>query len=230
MNLLLVPGLLCDPDLWSHQVDHLAEIADVSVADITGGETMEELARQVLEHAPDRFALAGLSMGGYVAHEIMRQAPDRVERLALLDTSARPDTDEQKERRGQLIEMSRVGKFRGVTDRLLPILIHEDRLTDDVLTGRVKLMAERVGPEAFHRQQKAIMSRPDSRPQLSGYGLPTLILCGRQDALTPVALHEEMAELVPGCRLAIIEDSGHLSTMERPQAATALLRQWLLYG
>ena len=111
MNLLLVPGLLCDPYLWSHQVDHLAEIAEVSVADITGGETMEELALEVLEHAPDRFALAGLSMGGYVANEIMRQAPDRVERLALLDTSGRPDTDEQKERRGQLIEMSRIGKF-----------------------------------------------------------------------------------------------------------------------
>ncbi|MEH6754110.1 MAG: alpha/beta fold hydrolase [Alphaproteobacteria bacterium] len=230
MNLLLIPGLLCDPDLWSHQVDHLGDIADVSVADITGGETMQSLAKQVLDQAPDRFALAGLSMGGYVAHEIMRQAPERVERLALLDTAGRADTDEQKERRGQLIEMSRIGKFRGVTDRLLPILIHEDRLSDDALTERVKLMAERVGPEAFHRQQKAIMSRPDSRPQFSDYDLPTLILCGRQDALTPVALHEEMADLIPGCRLAIIEDSGHLSTMEQPQAATALLRQWLLYG
>jgi len=230
LNLLLIPGLLCDPDLWSHQVGHLGDIANVAVADITGGDTMTLLAQQVLESAPDRFALAGLSMGGYVAHEIMRQAPERVERLALLDTSGRPDTDDQKERRGQLIEMSRIGKFRGVTDRLLPILIHEDRLTDDELTDRVKLMAERVGPEAFHRQQKAIMSRPDSRPQLAGYDVPTLIMCGRQDALTPVALHEEMADLIPDCRLAIIEDSGHLSTMERPQAATALLRQWLLYG
>lgn len=230
MNLLLIPGLLCDPDLWSHQVDHLHDIADVKVADITGGDTIEILAHQVLENAPERFALAGLSMGGYVAHEIMRQAPERVERLALVDTAGRADTDEQKKRRGQLIEMSRIGKFRGVTDRLLPILIHEDRLSDSVLTERVKLMAERVGPEAFHRQQKAIMSRPDSRPQFSGYEVPTLIMCGRQDALTPVALHEEMAELIPGCRLAIIEDSGHLSTMEQPQAATALLRQWLLYG
>ena len=230
MNLLLIPGLLCDPDLWSHQVSHLGDIANVSVADITGGETMQSLAKQVLDQAPDRFALAGLSMGGYVAYEIMRQAPERVERLALLDTAGRADTDEQKERRGQLIEMSRIGKFRGVTDRLLPILIHEDRLSDDALTERVKLMAERVGPEAFHRQQKAIMSRPDSRPQFSDYDLSTLIFCGRQDALTPVALHEEMADLIPGCRLAIIEDSGHLSTMEQPQAATALLRQWLLYG
>lgn len=229
MDLVLIPGLLCDPDLWSHQTSHLKDLAQVSVADITGGETMDELASQVLEVAPDRFALAGLSMGGYVAHAIMRQAPERVERLALLDTSGRPDTEDQLERRGQLIEMSRIGKFRGVTDRLLPILIHEDRLSDDALTDRVKLMAERVGPDAFHRQQKAIMSRPDSRSQLARYDLPTLVLCGRQDALTPLELHEEMAGLIPGARLAVIEDSGHLSTMERPQAATALLRQWLLY-
>lgn len=229
MNLVLIPGLLCDPDLWSHQMSHLKDLAQVSVADITGGETMDELAKQVLDTAPECFALAGLSMGGYVAHAIMRHAPERVERLALLDTSGRPDTEDQLERRGQLIEMSRIGKFRGVTDRLLPILIHEDRLSDDALTDRVKLMAERVGPDAFHRQQKAIMSRPDSRSQFADYDLPTLVLCGRQDALTPVELHEEMAQLIPGAKLAVIEDSGHLSTMERPQAATALLRQWLLY-
>jgi len=230
LNLVLIPGLLCDPDLWSHQTAHLADLAQVTVADITGAETMGELAEQVLENAPETFALAGLSMGGYVAHAIMRLAPERVERLALLDTSGRPDTEEQLERRGQLIEMSRIGKFRGVTDRLLPILIHEDRLSDDELTGRVKVMAERVGPDAFHRQQKAIMSHPDSRDQFAGYDLPTLILCGRQDALTPLELHEEMAALIPQARLAIIEDSGHLSTMEKPQAATALLRQWLIYG
>ncbi|MBO6784955.1 MAG: alpha/beta fold hydrolase [Alphaproteobacteria bacterium] len=230
MNLILIPGLLCDPDLWAHQREHLAALADIRVADITGGETMDELAEQVLASAPDRFALAGLSMGGYVAHAIMRMAPERVERLALLDTSGRPDTDEQRERRTQLIEMSRIGKFRGVTDRLLPILVHEDRLGDTALTDRVKAMAERIGPEAFHRQQKAIMSRPDSRPQFASYDLPVLVICGRQDALTPVPLHEEMAEAIAGAQLAIIEDSGHLSTMEQPQAATALLRQWLLYG
>jgi pimeloyl-ACP methyl ester carboxylesterase len=230
LDLILIPGLLCDPDLWSHQTSHLADIATLHVADVTQEETMVNLAQKVLATAPNRFALAGLSMGGYVAQEIMRQAPERVERLTLLDTSGRADTDEQRERRDQLIEMSRFGKFRGVTDRLLPILIHEERLTDVVLTDRVKRMAEQIGPEAFHRQQKAIMSRSDSRSYFAEYDLPTLILCGRQDALTPVTLHEEMAELIPGAKLAIIEDSGHLSTMERPQAATALLRHWLLYG
>jgi pimeloyl-ACP methyl ester carboxylesterase len=230
VHLVLIPGLLCDPDLWSHQTSHLADIAQITVAYITAGETIEALAAQVLAEAPDKFALAGLSMGGYVAQAIMRLAPERVERLALLDTSGRADTDDQRMRRSQLIDMSRIGKFRGVTDRLLPILIHEDRLADEDLTDRVKAMAERVGPEAFHRQQMAIMSRPDGRSDFAGYNIPVLVVCGRQDALTPVALHEEMVDLIPGAKLAVIEDSGHLSSMERPQAATALLRQWLLYG
>jgi pimeloyl-ACP methyl ester carboxylesterase len=171
VHLVLIPGLLCDPDLWSHQTSHLADIAQITVADITAGETIEALAAQVLAEAPDKFALAGLSMGGYVAQVIMRLAPERVERLALLDPSGRADTDDQRMRRSQLIDMSRIGKFRGVTDRLLPILIHEDRLADEDLTDRVKAMAERVAPEAFHRQQMAIMSRPDGRSDFAGYNI-----------------------------------------------------------
>jgi pimeloyl-ACP methyl ester carboxylesterase len=227
--LLLIPGLLCDAGLWIHQSTHLAEIANVRIADVTGGDTMAELAAQVLAEAPATFALAGLSMGGYVAHAIMEQAPERVAKLALLDTSAIADTPEQTERRKALIEMSKVGRFRGVTDRLLPVLVHEDRLSDALLTERIKRMAEHVGPDAFFRQQSAIMSRPDRRAQITRYALPTLVLCGRQDALTPLALHEAMAAAIPGARLAIIEECGHLSTMERPHAVTALLRDWLLY-
>lgn len=228
-NLVLIPGLLCDAQLWAHQTAHLSDIADCMVADITGAESVDELADRVLASAPDRFALAGLSMGGYVAHAIMRRAPGRASRLALIDTSARPDTPEQRVRRGQLIDMSKFGKFRGVTDRLLPILVHEDRLAETKLTDNIKKMAEHIGSEAFVRQQDAIMSRPDSRPFLIEYGIPTLVMCGRQDALTPLELHQEMAAAIPGSRLAVIEDCGHLSTMERPQAATALLRQWLTY-
>ena len=200
-----------------------------SVADVTGADTMSALADNVLAAAPERFALAGLSMGGYVAHAIMEKAPERVTRLALLDTSAIADAPEAIERRRALIEMSRVGRFRGVTDRLLPVLVHKDRLTDPELTTRVKEMAERVGPEAFLRQQMAIMGRPDRHSQIGGYAVPTLVMCGRQDALTPPALHEEMAAAIPGARLAVIEECGHLLTMERPQAATVMLRDWLLY-
>ncbi len=229
MNLVLVPGLLCDGELWTHQTQFLADIANCSVATVTEADTVEAMAAAVLAEAPDRFALAGLSMGGYVSHAILRQAPERVVKLALLDTSTRADTPEQTERRRQLISMSKHGKFRGVTDRLLPLFVAPDRLDDTDLTGRVKAMAEHVGADAFYRQQSAIMARPDSRDQLADYDLPTLIVCGRQDALTPVDLHEEMAAAIPAARLAVIEECGHLSTMDRPQAVTALLRQWLLY-
>ncbi|NNE84923.1 MAG: alpha/beta fold hydrolase, partial [Alphaproteobacteria bacterium] len=204
-------------------------IAQCQIANVSQNETLDAMAATVLAGAPDRFALAGLSMGGYVCHAIMRRAPERVEKLALLDTSARADTEEQSERRRQLIAMSEVDKFRGVTDRLLPLLIASYRLDDVDLTQRIKEMAERVGEDAFYRHQRAIMARPDSRDQLAGYDLATLVACGRDDTLTPVELHEEMAASIPGARLALIEECGHLSTMEQPQAVTALLRQWLLH-
>ncbi len=225
--LVLVPGLLCDHALWTHQLAHLDDIADMTVADVTRDDSTAAMARAVLAAAPARFALAGLSMGGYVAHEIMRQAPERVLRLALLDTSARDDTPEQRSRRRGLIDLAELGRFKGVTPRLLPLLIHPDRQQDDALTSAVMDMAERVGKDAFLRQQRAILGRIDSRPHLAGYALPTLVLVGRQDALTPPAASEEMAALIPDADLVVIEDCGHLSTMERPEQATDALRAWL---
>ena len=226
--LLLVPGLLCDAALWRHQAEHLGDIADISVGETTRDETMPAMAQRVLEHAPPVFALAGLSMGGYVCLEIMRQAPERVRRLALLDTAAIADDAARRKQRQDLITLAETGKFKGVTPRLLPLLIHPDRLDDAALTGEVMEMAGRVGKAAFLMQQKAILSRTDSRPGLGAIDVPTLVLCGRQDALTPVARHAEMASAIPGARLGVIEDCGHLSTMERPEAATALMRDWLL--
>lgn len=228
LPLVLIPGLLCDEALWAHQRDFLADVAEITVADVTRDDSIGGMAARVLEAAPDRFALAGLSMGGYVALEIMRRASGRVRKLALLDTSARADTPEQTSRRRGLIELAAKGRFKGVTPRLLPLLIHPGRQTDKALTGAVMKMAERVGQEAFLRQQTAIMGRPDSRGDLAGFDLPTLVLCGRQDALTPVELHEEMAAGIPGARLCIVEESGHLSPLERPHAVTALMRDWLL--
>ncbi len=227
--LVLLPGLLCDAALWAHQAMWLADLADIVIGDLTGHDTVAALADSVLRAAPERFALAGLSMGGYVAFEILRQAPDRVSRLALLDTSARPDTVEQSRRRRGLIALARRGKFKGVTPRLLPLLIHPDRMTDAALTGTVITMAERVGLEAFLHQETAILHRRDSRPTLAEITCPTLVLCGRQDALTPLALSAEIAAGLPRARLAVVEDCGHLSSMERPQAITVLLRDWLLY-
>ena len=227
--LLFLPGLLCDGALWENQVRHLADVAESRVADLTGADSVEALATAALATAPPRFALAGLSMGGYVAMEILRRAPERVLKLALVDTTARPDSDDQLSRRRGLIGLARSGKFRGVTPRLLPLLIHPDRQADHDLTTTVMVMAERVGQEAFIRQQTAIMGRPDSRPGLGAVACPTLVVGGREDALTPPPLLAEIADLIPGARHVVIEECGHLPPLERPHALSALLRHWLLY-
>lgn len=227
---VMVPGLLCDGALWAPQIKWLSDIADVSIGDTLKDDSFEGMAARILAEAPAEFSLAGLSMGGYVCMEIMRQAPQRVKRLALFDTSGRSDTPEQTKRRKGLIELAKIGKFKGVTPRLLPLLIHPDRQDDEALTRIVIDMAGRVGQEGFLRQQTAIMNRPDRRTEMQGYALPTMIVCGREDALTPLELHEEMAAMIPQSRLCIIEECGHLSTLEQPQAATALMRDWLLHN
>lgn len=227
--LVLLPGLLCDAALWRPQIDALSDIADMSVADVSRDSSIAGMAARALAAAPQRFALAGLSMGGYVAQEIMRTEPDRVTRLALLDTSSRADSEEQASRRRGLIELASKGKFKGVTPRLLPYLIHPDRMEDTALTGIVMAMAEHVGRDAFLRQQKAILSRIDGRDRLAEIACPTLVLCGRQDSLTPLKVSEEMADRIPGARLVIVEDCGHLSTLERPESVNAAMRDWLAW-
>jgi len=225
--LVLLPGLLCDAALWQAQIAGLLDVAEPWIGDLTRDESMSAIARRVLDEVPARFALAGLSMGGYVALEIMRQTPERVERLALLDTSARADTPEQSARRRGLIELTHKGQFKGVTPRMLPLYLHPDRLGDAALTHAVIAMSERVGRDAYLRQQAAIMGRPDSRPDLPKIAVPTLVLCGREDAATPLRLSEEMAALIPNASVVVVERCGHLSTMEEPAQVTEAMRRWL---
>jgi len=225
--LLLLPGLLCDEELWRYQIKALKGLADCQVPDLTRFDNMNMLAQGVLAMAPPQFALAGLSMGGYVAFEIMRQAPERVTKLCLLDTSARPDTPEQTEKRQALINMCHVGQFKGVTPRLLPMLINSTRLKDKELTDVIFGMAGRVGRDAFIRQQTAIMNRPDSRPLLSLIHCPTQIICGHQDMLTPPDIAREIAAGIKGARMDIIEDCGHLSPLEQPEKVSAIMKGWL---
>lgn len=226
-HLILLPGLLNDERLWAHQRAALAALATVTIGDLTQDDTLAAMAQRVLAAAPPRFALAGLSMGGYVAQEIMRRAPLRVERLALLDTSARPDTAEQTQRRIDAIEIARAGGFDKIMPTMLPNLVHPDHMALERVGGLAKDMAKAVGPEAFIRQQTAIMHRPDSRPGLNRIGCPTLVMVGRDDALTPLDRAEEMAGLIPSAGLVVIEQCGHLSAIEQPQAVSAVLRYWL---
>lgn len=227
-TLILLPGLLCAEPLWRAQIEALADLADIRVADLTGADSMRGMAGSVLAAAPERFALAGLSMGGYVAQEIMRIAPGRVDRLALLDTSARADTPERRELRMAQIRATREGRFGEVVDaQFLPSMQNPQNPFPAELRAAVRAMCETVGPEAYIRQQTAIMNRADGRADLARIACPTLVLCGRQDQATPLELHEEMAAAIAGSRLVIVEDCGHLPTMERPEAVNAAMRDWL---
>jgi pimeloyl-ACP methyl ester carboxylesterase len=210
-------------------VEALANVADFWIPDLRTQPTIREMGQSVLDEAPfSTFALAGLSMGGYVAMEMMRRAPGRVARLALLDTRAKPDTPEESERRRELIRLAQTERgFTPVTNRMLPLLVHPSRVKDAPLVKVIRDMAERTGIEGFVRQQTAIIGRPDSRPGLKDINVPTLILCGREDAITPLARHEDMAALIPGSRLEIIEECGHLSTLEQPEEVNRAVRAWL---
>lgn len=226
--LVLLPGLLCDHRLYAPQLPALATVAEPVVMDLTREDSIAAMATGVLAAAPPRFALAALSMGGYVAFEILRRAPERVSRLALLDTQARPDTETAALRRRGLMQLAEKGEFRGVTPRLLAVLVHPDRLVDTSLTGTVQAMAEGVGKAAFLRQQTAILDRVDSRPGLAAIACPTLVLAGREDAVTPLEAQLEMAQAIPGATLVLLPACGHLAPLERPQAVTAQLLNWLV--
>jgi pimeloyl-ACP methyl ester carboxylesterase len=227
INLMLLPGLLNDARLWQHQCAALAPLADVRVADLTTAESMAALAESVLAQAPaGPFALAGLSMGGYVALEIMRQAPKRVIALALLDTSARPDTSEARANRHQAIEQAQ-RDFSQIAPVLMQKQLHPDHLRQEQLVDAITQMAQRIGKDAYIRQQRAIMSRIDSRPFLKDIACPTLVLCGREDRITPLEVHQEMAVAIPAAQLVVVEGSGHLSPLEQPQAVSDAMQLWL---
>ena len=227
LPIVLVPGLNCSARLYADQIPALWRFGPVFVADHTRDDSIPALARRILAAAPPRFALAGLSMGGYISFEIMRQAAERVAKLALLDTGARAETPEQTQMRRPRIELAKAGRMAEVSDSLLPILVHPDRQNDEALKQLMRTMAEEVGAEAFLRQQQAIMARPDSRPSLPAIACPTLVLVGENDQGTPPALSEEIAAAIPGSRLVVVPDCGHMSTLERPQAVADALVDWM---
>ncbi len=225
--LVLVPGLLCSARLYGPQIAALWRFGPVVVADHRQDDEIGAVAARILGEAPPRFALAGLSYGGYLAFELMRQAPERIERLALLDTSARPDTPEQTAARHAFMEMAEKGRFSEVVETLTPRFLQPGRREEPAFKAILHAMAADTGAAAFVRQQKAIISRPDSRPSLPQIGCPTLVLVGENDELTTPELAREIAGGIPGAKLTIVADSGHLSTLEQPEAVNAALSDWL---
>ncbi len=225
-DLVLIPGLACTDALFARQIEALSTAIRCHVAEVCADD-IGAMAWAVLAAAPPRFALCGFSLGGYVALEVMRQAPERVSRLALLDTAAGSERPEQSARRQHLIGLARNGGFAAARDRMLPLLLGVAAMRDQAIVATVAAMFAATGPELFVRQLKAIMGRRDARPALSAIACPTLVLVGADDALTPVAAAREITRGIPAARLVVIDDCGHLSTLERPHAVSAALAQWL---
>jgi len=227
LPLVLVPGLTCTARLWTPQIEALWPCGPVMVADHRRDADIKAVAARILKDAPPRFALAGLSFGGYIAFEMLRQEAARIAKLALLDTSARPDTPQQTEARKTWIAMAQSGRYGEIPDLSIPRYLHRDRQSEPAMTGIVREMIAQTGPQAFVRQLQAIMSRPDSRPMLASIRCPTLVLAGDGDIATPPDLHKEIADGIAGARLVIVPHCGHLSTIEQPAAVNAALREWL---
>lgn len=227
MPILLVPGLVSSPRIYAPVLPALWRFGPVTVANHIRDDNMALIARRILAEAPPRFALAGHSMGGYIAFEIMRQAPERVAKLALINTQARPDTPEATARRRSMMARATGGEYRAVLDELFPGFVHPSRRDDASLRQLVYDMGDDVGPEAFVRQQTAVISRPDSRPILAAIKCPTLVLSGDEDNIIPNSLSVEMANNIHNAKLVILANCGHLPQPEQPQATADALVEWL---
>jgi pimeloyl-ACP methyl ester carboxylesterase len=224
--IVFVPGLLCDARLWRDQAASLVDLAPSSIADVTRDDSVIAMAERLLAEAPPRFNLIALSMGGYVAFEVLRQARERVAAVALLDTSAAPDPPSRTAEREATLQSLAHGRFAGVTDRLLPRLVDEQHL-DGPVAEDIKAMAQRVGGEAFVRQQTAIMTRPDSRPLLASLDMPALVGVGDSDVLTPPGEAVAIFHALPCPTFHLFHRCGHLPAMEQPQETSRVLRNWL---
>jgi len=232
MNLLLLPGLLCDRAAWAPVLPHVQRVADCSIPDYADETSLGAMAERVLASAPPTFAVAGHSMGGRVALEIVRRAPGRVERLALLDTSCRarpPGAAGDGERAGRLalLALARERGMRAMARAWVQPMVHPERLADAALIEAILDMFARRTPVQFAGQIEALLARPDATGTLRAITCPALVLCGHEDGWTTPPQHEEMAALMPGSRLAILEHCGHMAPMERPDAVGAALVEWL---
>ena len=224
-KLVFVPGLLCTDALFQPQIDALSASHSIHIAQTTDCETIDQMVEYMLDSVSGEIIVIGLSMGGYVAQEAARIAPDRISAIALLSTSAQPDDEARKRQRHELIKLSEIGRFKGVTPRLLPRFLSAEALEDEAMCQTVMDMAAEIGQKHFTSQQYAIMARRDQRPYLPSFHKPSLVLCGMADELTPPQLSEEMAGLLPRAELVLLDKIGHLSSLEAPEEVTqAIIR------
>ncbi|MGB0794823.1 MAG: alpha/beta fold hydrolase, partial [Candidatus Puniceispirillaceae bacterium] len=224
-KLVFVPGLLCTDALFQPQIDALSASHSIHIAQTTDCETIDQMVEYMLDSVSGEIIVIGLSMGGYVAQEAARIAPDRISAIALLSTSAQPDDEARKRQRHELIKLSEIGRFKGVTPRLLPRFLSAEALEDEAMCQTVMDMAAEIGQKHFTSQQYAIMARRDQRPYLPSFHKPSLVLCGMADELTPPQLSDEMAGLLPRAELVLLDKIGHLSSLEAPEEVTqAIIR------
>lgn len=226
-TILLLPGLLCDASIWYAQVEALKRHADVVVADFSRHDCIEAMARSALALADGPITVVGHSMGARVAMEMARLAPERVERLALIDTGIHPRREGEEANRQVLVDLAFADGMSALAEKWLPPMVHEDRVDDRALMEPLKAMVMRATPEQHQRQIRALLNRPDVRAYLSGIACPTLVMVGRQDRWSPLAQHEEIAAALPNAELVVIEDSGHMSLVEQPEQVSRALLRWL---
>jgi pimeloyl-ACP methyl ester carboxylesterase len=222
-RIVFLPGLLCDDEVFATQTAALAPYAEVAVADFTDCASIEEMAGKALALFDGPVSLVGFSMGGRAALECLRTAPERVERLVLMDTGATPAREGEEVGRMELVDLAHREGMRALAARWLPPMVHADRETDPTLVGPITAMVERMTPAIFERQIRALLGRPDARPVLATIRCPMLVVVGRQDRWSPLEQNRALAESVPGARLAVIEEAGHFSPVERPEAVAAAL-------
>ena len=229
---VLIPGLVCDQAVWEHQAKALAELTTVSIANHQELDSLPAMATKVLNEAPPKFAVAGHSMGGRVAMEVFRQAPERVAGMALMDTASHPlppgeAGEKEKAGRFRLLEIARSDGMRSMSVDWVQGMVYPPRLTDAALIESIVAMQARHSADIFAAQIRALLARPDAGELLNGIRVPTLVLTGQQDSWSPPQRHRDMAAAIPGSELVLVDECGHMSSMEQPAAVTNALLSWL---
>jgi pimeloyl-ACP methyl ester carboxylesterase len=223
-TLFLLPGLLCDAGIWKHQSAAIGDLVEIVIPDFRFVRSITAMAQIVLEIAPERFSVAGHSMGGRVALEVVRMAGPRIEKLALLDTGIHPPKLTEAASRQALVDLARHAGMDALAKPWLQPMLHPDHTG---LISPIMKMINRNTPDTFENQQHALLNRPDAIAVLSSIHCPTLVLCGRDDHWSPVSRHEEIAALIPGAKLVVIERCGHMAPIEQPEAVSSALREWI---